>query len=365
MLQGLRAHVGVVALGLLTATGCGDDGGGGGSLETAPMAVAESICNPLEECLGDLTTIFLGGQGCTEAIEPGITNGNAPLWQQSIDAGRLAFDGSKLDDCIDASSALGCEAIEARDIGPCEEAFEGLVEPGGACVMEADCAGEAYCALGAACPGVCTRRVGGGESCTTNETCQSGFVCSGGSCVAPAGAGEACGGGSAVVCESGLLCAGEGDMEPGTCKAFDDIFTEALGEPCTLVDGLDPLCEEGLSCVVESFDFATMEVIETCAARSSSGGACQIGFPEVCPTGEYCNADPMAGSFDGACVPLPAAGETCREVDEGLGQPCAPAHACVSGTCRALQANGASCSSDGECYSGNCEASLCSAPTCI
>ncbi|MBO6934225.1 MAG: hypothetical protein JJ863_04600 [Deltaproteobacteria bacterium] len=350
----------------LVGVGCGDDNGGGGvSLEDAPAAVAESFCNPVEACLGDLTSLFLGGQACTDVFEPAITNGSAPLWQASIDAGRLAYDGSKLDDCIEAASALGCDALEARDIAACDEAFEGLVEPGGACVAEVDCAGEAYCASDAACPGVCTLRAGGGESCTSNEGCVSGLICGSGTCVMPAGDGESCGGSSAIECEAGLLCTGETDTDPGTCKAFSAVFTEAVGAPCNLVDGLDPLCQEGLSCVVEDFDFATMEVTQTCAAPSSSGGACNLGFPEVCPTGEYCNANPMAGMFDGTCVALPAAGETCRDVGDGLGQPCAPAHACVSGTCRALQANGASCTSAGECYSGNCEGGLCAIPDCF
>ncbi len=366
MLQGLRIQWGAVAIACALAAGCGDDdGGGGGDLTDAPAAVAESICNPLEECLGDLATVFLGGQSCVDAVEPAVVNANAPLWQESIDAGRLAFDGSKLDDCISAASALGCAALESRDIAACEEAFEGLVEPGGACVMEIDCAGEAYCAFGAACPGICTARVGGGESCTSNEGCVSGLICGGGTCVMPAGNGEACGGSSAIECEAGLLCTGETDTEAGACKPFDEVFTEAVGAPCNLVDGLDPLCQEGLSCVVEDFDFATMEVTQTCAAPSSNGGACNLGFPEVCPTGEYCNANPMAGVFDGTCIDLPAAGETCRAVSDGLGQPCAPAHACVSGTCRALQANGASCSDDGECYSGSCDGGLCAAPSCI
>lgn len=366
MLRALGSRLGALALVGLVGVGCGDDGGGA-TLEDAPAAVAESVCNPFESCLGDLVGIFLGGQSCTEAFEPAIVNGNAPLWQESIDAGRLAFDGSKLDDCVRETSALGCAALESRDIAACEEAFEGLVEPGGACVMEIDCAGEAYCAHGEMCPGVCTLRGGGGESCTENEECQSGFVCSGGACATPAAAGESCGGDTAIECASGLLCAGEDEeeMTPGTCKPFSEVFTEALGEPCNLIGGLDPLCEEGLSCVIEDFDFATMEITQTCAARSSSGGACKLGFPEVCPTGEFCNADPVSGNFDGTCVALPVAGETCREVEDGLGQACAPAHACVDGTCRALQANGASCGDDAECYSGHCEAGLCSSPTCI
>ncbi len=361
MANAIRLGLGTL---LALTVGCGDDGGGSTSLDDAPAAVAESICNPLEDCLGQLTEIFLGGQSCVDALEPGLSNASAPLWQESIDAGRLAFDGAKLSDCIEATTRLGCEALRSRDIPACEEAFEGLVEPGGACVAEVDCAGEAYCALDAACPGVCTLRVGGGESCTADAECQSGFGCSGGTCVTPAGVGESCGGGSAVTCEDGLLCAGEGETEPGTCKAFDAVFVQPLGESCNLVDGLDPLCEPGLSCVVEDFDFATMEVIQVCAAPSSSGGACNLGFPEVCPVGEYCNADPMTGVFEGDCVPLPTSGEPCRQVDEGLGQPCAPAHACVGDTCQALQANGASCSDDGECYSGYCDGALCAAPDC-
>ena len=353
---------GLGALVALMAVGCGDDGGST-SLDEAPTVVAESVCEPLEECLGELTELFLGGQSCLDAVEPGIRNASAPLWQESIDAGRLAYDGSRLGDCADATRRLGCEALRSRDIPACEEAFEGLVDPGGACVAEVDCAGAAHCAFDAACPGVCTLRVGGGESCEDDVECQSGFVCNG-SCVTPAGSGESCGGGSAVTCEDGLLCAGEGDMDPGTCKPFDEVLVGALGEPCNLIDGLDPLCEPGLSCVIEDFDFMTMEVTQVCAARSSSGGSCFLGFPEACPTGEYCNADPMTGVFEGDCVPLPAAGAPCREVDDGLGQACAPNHACVDGTCRALQANGASCASAGECHSGNCEGGLCAAPNC-
>jgi len=92
-----------------------------------------------------------------------------------------------------------------------------------------------------------------------------------------------------------------------------------------------------------------------CVGASSSGGTCNLGFPDPCPSGEACDAMPFmaGGSFEGSCQALPVAGEPC---DQGR---CVPGSTCDGTTCRATQHLGGACTADGECYSGNCDGTTC------
>lgn len=80
----------------------------------------------------------------------------------------------------------------------------------------------------------------------------------------------------------------------------------------------------------------------------ADGGAC--GHDLECRSG-YCEGD--TSSADGACQPMPLAGQVCREGVCAEGLHCAGS--ATPPTCEALRANGESCASGLECTSGSCD----------
>jgi hypothetical protein len=126
-----------------------------------------------------------------------------------------------------------------------------------------------------------------------------------------------------------------------------------LGDPC---DGATPkLCDPSLACVVDTP--VTLTPTFSCKAKSASGATCARGFPEPCPSGEYCKVP--AGMVDGGvCTQLPKAGEACL-TETGRPFACAAELVCSGGTCRERHLNGAVCTAAIECYSRRCSNGVC------
>ncbi|MCC6217763.1 MAG: hypothetical protein IT376_23090 [Polyangiaceae bacterium] len=367
----------------LAFVACGGEsnsgGGGGGSGGTAggdggasipfsevqAMYVAAS-CESARNCFGDAFDLFLAGRDCAEMVTKQVEAGEFPLIEAAIDDGRVTYDGTKVQACLDAVEARGCDGFLQREPAECQAAIDGTVELGGDCTLDAECKGQAFCKATGACPGKCSALQPAGAACGGDDDCMPGLECPSDTrlCGAPAAAGEDCEGNVAPDCGPGLICLGADDEQstPGKCSTQAAAFVGDVGDPCAF--GVDTVCKTQLSCAI-SFDAGSIG--GTCVAKYASGAACKPAFPEACPQGEFCELPtPGAGPpvLDGVCKPLPKAGESCGSL-LGPGA-CEPDHVCVyaqpedpSGICRAIANNGAPCSVDEQCWSERCVNGAC------
>jgi hypothetical protein len=352
----LAFAVTLAASGLFPA--CDDDGGGGSvTFEEFPAEVADVLCGIYDECYSG--AVF--GNPIVDCVNQQtleFRDRTMPLWQGSIDAGNMTYHADLAGSCLASIRNSGCQMMSSGFPAVCEQAFEGNVEAGGPCSSWVDCAGDMYCSIDVECPGVCTERILEGQPCDWEDYCENGLYCQGGLCAPPAGEGDVCGGEDDIFCAPPLYCFA-GEDGNGTCREFGAMMSLAEGEPCMSMEE-GPYCQEGLSCVLVSLE----PVTATCMGPYPSGGACQPGFPDPCPDGEYCN-----GNFDtgegGSCVPLPGEGEPCAPNQTDIGPSCAGSLECNdSETCVALRRLGESCEYDSECYSYRCEGGHCTAMDC-
>lgn len=353
----MRTTIAVASIAALA--GCGGNGGGSLTIEEFGDRSPTVTCGILLDCYGqDLLESFLTTD-CESQFGAMYDEAQLPRYQAAIDAGTILYHGDRAQACLDEIEAAGCGALDRVAVPSCEATLEGTIASGGACSINEECAGDAYCQTSAmTCGGTCQAQAGAGAVCDGDDACQPGLKCFDGACRTPAGAGAPCEGSDGVGCAGGLVCIGAMDAPPGgepvagECMAITDAQTEALGATCDIQGG--PFCQPGLTCALTGVA-GTTPVFE-CVGASSSGGTCNLGFPDPCPTGEYCDAMPfmMGGSFEGTCQALPGGGEACMD-----GR-CAPGHTCDgTSTCRAIQHVGGACGSSSECYSGVCEGGTC------
>lgn len=339
---------------------------GGVPIENVPVEATDVICDIAEECYGRLADRVGGGTQCRTDLEGGFANGVVPRWQAAIDAGTTSYDPALASACLDAQRALGCSIFLAAPPQACRDMFTGTIAEGEACSLSEECAGDAYCAS-AGCPdvpGTCTARKGNGSACASTDECQDGLACEDQVCRTPAStSGGSCGGDTGLACPIDEICVTEMEGAAGTCTPLTTVFDGALGDPCDL-RAFD-FCSPDLSCVVTGL--AGTEPEMSCAAIASSGGTCNGGIPDMCPLGEYCDAQPFMLMFEGTCRPRPTEGQQC--VQALSGSVCAQGLDCVmidgTPTCIEVRANGETCATGQECLSGYCESGTCAAqPLC-
>jgi hypothetical protein len=356
-----------IVLGAVGACGGSTDtslsSGGALALSDIPPRYAAAYCTALQNCLGPLFTVAMGGTDCTAQTTQRIVNGDFSMFQSKVDAGKMTYDGSKAQGCIDAIAARTCDALDTRPIPACQSAIDGTISVGADCDLDAECKGGAsgaFCqSASGTCPGKCTALLVAGQTCTKNDQCASGLECSKltTKCVQPSGAGAACEGADQPPCANGLFCLGKDDTNKtaGTCKTQADVFTGAAGAGC---DVKAQLCVTGQSCALAAVAGTTYT--GTCVATGSyaAGAACKLGVPEACATGNYCKTAALT-PFDGTCTALPQKGEDCGK--PGSGDVCGPNLVCVSRKCQSLVANGVSCVGNAECFSESCVSGGCQA----
>lgn len=345
------------------AGGCSDDGGSTGlSLDELASRWGETICGPIRSCYGPAAELLLGGDQCATELTREFENETVARLKLYISAGTVVYHPEKGQACLDALASIGCEDVAIRLPEVCEEAIEGKIARGGECNGSEECAGGDFCAFAASvCPGTCSAPLAAGEECSEDDECAAGLTCQSGApaspqtCRAPADIGEACGAADDPRCITFAACVGEdtGANKSGTCKLIKDIATVGVGNACKPLE--EELCQEGLSCVIET----TMPSLTyVCATEAQSGGACKVGFPDPCPDGEFCDANLGA---EGTCHKLPTEGQSCAG-GEGGGE-CAPGLVCDgTNTCRAMRSIGGACVEDAICYSGTCTDGKCTAP---
>jgi len=276
-----------------------------------------------------------------------------PRIEQSIAAGKIRYDGTKIQACLDKIHELGC--VTGGEPAECAEAVDGTVAIGGECAMSDECAGDTYCKHGAACPGQCAPKETAGGPCSRNSECAGDLKCSDATqrCFAPAGAGQDCNAGQPD-CQSPLFCVGsdENAGRPGKCRTLAEAFSVASGGSCLLGA---PFCTTDLRCAVESTAGSTP--ITRCTAPVARGAACKLAYPDVCPGDQYCKI--ATGTTDGVCTAKPGNGQPCAQRTATDDPICAPNTRCDAGICRTRQKLGGSCQTSAVCYSENCIAGGC------
>jgi len=356
MHEGKRLAVVLLALGM--AGGCGDSDKAI-PLADLPPKLAQAMCSAYATCYGPVFELFLNGTDCVSTTEQRIRNGTFSVLQGEIDQGKVVYDGSKAQACLDSLTARTCADMLERDSDECLAALDGTVPLGGACTLDEECQGRAVCkSATGTCPGQCVALLVAGQACVQDGDCQSGLLCSSETklCVAPVAEGQACEYG-APPCGPGLLCLGKDDtaQTSGTCKTPAAALSAPPGGVCDPTAG--QLCQAGSSCVLQSVDVLGGTTTWSCSSVGTyaAGGECKLGFPEACVAGYYCQAATAEILFllGGTCTLLPASGEACGTP---LSQ-CQPGAVCVSGICQSLVANGVSCTADAMCWSGYCGSS--------
>lgn len=316
------------------------------SLEELPAKYAEAFCETFTSCVGDLYGIYRPGEECVKDFTITVEEALATL-PNAVDAGRVKYHGTKVQKCLDEMAAGGCDTLASRISPSCKAAIEGTLEEGDDCSLDAECAGEQYCKLGASCPGKCAPYEQAGGPCASSDNCVSGLKCGDtGLCVAPSKEGEACEQGEPN-CTDGLMCLGQDSTQktPGKCYSIKEALSGKEGDACSL-DG--HLCADGFACEITSL----APIGGTCVAKVGSGDACKAAFPDQCPADEYCalGLNPLMG---GTCTSKPTAGEKCA-AGLGGGQICAPYTRCDADVCRDIAHAGEECNEDDTCYSSHC-----------
>lgn len=346
------------------SAGCSsdDDGAGGGgtstiALEDVGPLLAEVQCGAFERCFGSLYDLFLAGEDC-EARTAAAFRDDVKNIQAALDAGNASYDGTKVQGCLDAFKTVSCADLGVTELAACKAVVVGTIAEGGDCTSTPECVVDTFCKHANTCPGTCTVKGGVGAVCRSDSECGDGVVCNekSGTCVVPAGPGAACGGAGGTDCSLGLFCSGEDEEtgKAGTCATIDEVFSAKAGDSC----GLDTvLCTSDLSCAVVGVSAAGAQF--ECVPKAGSGAECKIGFPEVCPVGEYCDAPNLTtGDVNGTCKPVAGAGEPCTQPQFGDLR-CAPNLRCDDGTCRPLQPLGGTCTDNAVCHSENCVGGSC------
>jgi hypothetical protein len=266
-------------------------------------------------------------------------------------AGALQLQADQVSGCL--ATARLCEypfeepadgEIQLEDIVTCREVFEGSVAADGACDLDEECEGDAWCAPSddGACAGSCKPRLADGEvDCTDDRACAAGpnewAVCSDFECVAydvgmAADDGTPCATyANQNLCHQDSWCAGELACAPA----------RTLNQSCDPQTVEESLCLEGhcLEATCTAFTVRTQaggacdaeaQLCDSFASLSCVGGEC------VAADGENCTTDYW---FERALCDAPAL--------RGVGADCTSSNQCESGICRP---------------STGCAASLCSSP---
>ena len=294
----------------------------------------------------------------------------------AVAAGSVHYVPAQGEACLAEISA--CNGVDSLTDGSCREAFEGNAKSGETCYRSEECAGDAYCVLGNACPGKCAPRKPEGAACDLEMECAftTGVVfCehadsnATGTCrtlekAAPAAKGQPCtrnlkGAQSLILCQDGLWCATLSGGAPNTDILGECALPIPIGMPC--VDG-DDVCENGLC------DTGT-QTCRSVTLRTQAGQTCdEEGFTYCGPLqGLRCGADGTChGSGDGSEGSDCFSSDLQRGCNAGLY--CAKAAGSTSadlGKCQPFVVDNAACNSSSDCLNGNCVNNVCSGRGCL
>src|SRR5688572_24941470 len=104
------------------ASGCGGDGDSESApavpLEEVPAEYATALCSVIEDCYGDLLQLLAPGEDCVANTTVQAEEELATL-PDAIDAGRVKYDGTKLQACLDEVASADCSFLSERDPASC------------------------------------------------------------------------------------------------------------------------------------------------------------------------------------------------------------------------------------------------------
>jgi hypothetical protein len=308
------------------AGSAGKAGNGGTALADVPGMFAPAVCETAAQCYGPLLEFLLGGNSCTGFLTKQIAQSDFALLDAAVAKGTVEYDGTKVAACLEAIRSKGCAILSTRLGGLCSDVLHGTVAAGQACAFNAECTPGLFCKT-TTCPGVCTSLLAEGAACESDSNCQDGLQCS-----------------DQKVCKKSVGL----DLTGGSGAACDPTAAK--------------LCQDGLFCAAVSI--AGSAPVFQCEAPPASG--CHVAFPEECSTGQFCKLPPNV--LEGACTPVPKAGEPCGKYSPGDSRfVCAAGTTCdvAAGNCVAFQDLGGSCNADNQCYSKSCStAGSCVASKC-
>lgn len=321
------------SIAIVACVACGGGGSGGGGISLADFA-AQALaarCEAQVRCglWADQASCVASGQ----AVED-------PSLPAAVSAGKLAFDGVKAQQCFDAVAAVSCDQTditERVEAAPCKQMFVGKVKQGAACEFDFECASGVCLIPGcnnACCPGQCgppeqPAQVGAScanVACVDNAYCDQTLTCralvaQGGACM------------DSTWCDFGLGCTGTSGGGMGTCNPLP-----ATGAPCPDLQcaSIGDICNAQKTCVAAGLP----------SAPCTGSGECSSNY--------QCDAT-------NHCAPYPSVGQACSLA-------CSGDAFCMTGTCAARLANGATCGGSNQCASAYCDQTsgqCADLPTCI
>jgi hypothetical protein len=352
----------------------------GEACSTIYCANGEGFCRREEGPTGICTTRGAEGEACSDMFS--CATGLACDGERCARLAEVGEACTQPSGCRPPAQCVGgrCELLRAVD-GACEDTTQcafGSVCVAGRCAeraaptcddVEAPCGNLTTCGRLSACRAPADV----GEACVENADCRAELFCADDSktCATRPAEGASCGNG--VICGVGLGCDADGGS--GTCAALP-----TSGEPCLFGERGPFLCAEGLACrdgVCGALpnEGEACAGLDTCAAGlgcsfEATGSVCVVprGAGEPCQNNQACRADHHCAP-SGSCAPDVAPGETCVL---GAGD-CAGA--CTLGddggfVCLAERlSDGDRCADDGDCADGltcraRAEDSRCVAQVC-
>jgi len=336
-------------------------------LAQLPAELARSFCAAEQACNPFFYNVAFTNTDCAALVTQEFTQASYNDIQAAVNAGTIKYDGTLARTCANDIASGSCAVLDNLTPDSCQKALSGSAATGAACDIDQECVGVARCdTSGNVCPGKCAPRASEGVACAADGDCVLGAVCSKVTqkCVAPAMAGEDCGGGVAGNCASGLLCIGDdaSSNKAGKCQTSTAALVGQAGDACDLQAG--PWCADGLSCVVQSVSAGKLS--SKCQPIAPSGGSCGVGIPSACSKGEYCPldfVDILAAKYSANCAPLPGEGDACGPATAlvrcGQDLICDTTTAKLTPVCAKRRDLGQPCSDDSLCYSQHCASGAC------
>lgn len=289
-----------------TLIACSSDSSGGASTpEGACEQLVSALCNKLNECLP-----FAVKAAYKDAAEC-ITRQKSQC-VKSLSAPSTGLTPAFVSGCASAYSSATCNDV-LKQPDACKTPAGSLAD-GTPCGEDSQCVGRACNTNGISNCGACSTRVAAGGDCTGGKKCDDGLSCApNGKCVAPAGAGTACG--DNQPCQTPLVCskgtcsegaaAGASCADGEACNAFKGLLCDPTsktckelkvanpGETCGLVDGSFVACGAGGKCKTGTGGSGTCQApVADGAACTADGPGCQE--PAECVNGVCTINDPAA-----------------------------------------------------------------------
>jgi hypothetical protein len=267
----------------------------------------ENSYRNLQECIAE-----------SDEIEGGIFTAESRANERAVNQKKASINIPAFTQCLLDTSSAFCDT--ARSSVACATRYTGIVEDGGACYTDIECASPgATCesksdCTAACCLGTCQPGLKEGESCIGGRACEPGLVCHG-TCLS---------GDIGTSCQSFRDCDENAWCNDGICTAdFEP------GAACTNLSQ----CSGETRCLGLSIVDSSLGM---CLRTSQAGDPCDL----ICYGNLYCDGS-------GTCRDLPKLGQSCSF------EPCSGYDTfCSNGKCVQRGDVGATCGSSQSCLPG-------------